>query len=103
MLKGILIKSDGDYQVIDYEDSLDFLHNVVGGYIEYVPIKDNICMIINEEGKLKGLDINDIATSLISFNDFIVGNVLIVGVKDGEDISLSDSQIEMLLNKIKGV
>ena len=102
MLKGILVKSNGDYQVIDYEDSLDTLQRIVDGYIEYVNIDDGICMIVNEEGLLRGLDYNEIG-SMFYRGPLIVGDILIVGTKNGENISLSDNQIEMLLNKIKGI
>ena len=102
MLKGILLKTNNECEVIEYENDLDALQNIVDGYIEYVYLQNNMCMIINEEGKLRGMEYNELATRLIPFQDFIVGNALIVGTKDGENISLSDSEIEILLSKIKG-
>lgn len=99
MLKGILIKSDGSYEVVEYEDSLDELQRIVDGYIEYVMVDNGISMIVNEEGLLRGLDYNEIASRFYR-GPCIVGNVLMVGVKNGENISLSDNQIEMLLKKM---
>ena len=101
MLKGILIKTNNEYKVIEYEDNLDTLYNIVDGYIEYVQINDDICMIINEEGKLKNMEYNELATRLLPFENFIVGNALIVNTKDGKNISLNDNQVDMILNLIK--
>lgn len=58
------------------------LQRFVGGYIEIVEIdKDNI-MVINEEGKLKGLPFNMVATLMLRNNpiyakEVVVGDVLI--------------------------
>ncbi len=57
---------------------LSELQNVVGGYIEIVPATDGRIMIVNEEGKLKGLPYNHIASNLHGvWNDPIVGDVLV--------------------------
>ena len=101
MLKGILLKTNNEYEIIEYTDDLHTLQDIVDGYIEYAPIKDNICMIINEEGKLRNMEYNELATRLFPFNDFIVGNALVVDTKDGENVSLNDSQIKIILNKLK--
>ena len=66
--------------------TLEELSAFVGGYIEIVFLPENRLMILNEEGKLNGLDINIKATQICKiataanggvFNDFIVGDVLI--------------------------
>jgi hypothetical protein len=109
MLKGILIKTDNTYKVVEYEDTLETLQNYVGGLIEYVNIsrfiphqKDiDIDMIVNDEGKIINLEYNELASIFYPY-DYIAGDVLVVATKDGENISLTDNQIEMILNKIKG-
>lgn len=60
--------------------SLEELQEIVGGYIEILPLKDNEIMVINEEGKLDGLDYNSKATKEVQkcgLADFIVGDVLV--------------------------
>jgi hypothetical protein len=58
---------------------LDELQNFVGGLIEIVKTKDGRTMVINEEGKINDLSINQKATELYIHSnfDFIVGDVLI--------------------------
>lgn len=100
MLKGLLIKTTGEMQEVEYEDTLETLQGYVDGYIEYVTIDDGIDMIINEEGKINGLEPNWVATLLYGQFDVIVGDALVVGVKDGENITLTDEQIDMINKKV---
>lgn len=39
----------------DVPDTLEALQQAVGGYIEVVPLTEQLCVICNEEGKLLGL------------------------------------------------
>jgi len=60
---------------------LDELQGFVGGYIEIVPVltgapKGSV-MVVNEEGKLMKLPINDIGTLMTGFTDVIVGDILV--------------------------
>ena len=52
------------------------LQEIVGGYIEIVFTKDDQLMVVNDEGKLNGLPINEEATKLVGY-DLIVGDVLV--------------------------
>ena len=78
-----LIKSNGEETNVipnnKTDFSLDELQNYVGGLIETVRTKDNKIMVINEEGKINDLSINQKATELYIHSnfDFIVGDVLI--------------------------
>ena len=57
------------------------MQEVVGGYIEFLYLKDNLVMVVNEEGKMVGLPFNARATQLIkenNINDIIVGDVLVI-------------------------
>jgi len=61
---------------------LEEMQDAVGGRITYYPArmlqKDIIQMIVNEEGLLKNLDYNDLATmQTLPMMDPVVGNVLI--------------------------
>ena len=78
-----LIKSSGEEINVSPSNKkgfgLDELQKYVGGLIEIVRTKDNKPMIINEEGKINDLPINQKATEIYPYNeyDFIVGDVLI--------------------------
>ena len=78
-----LIKSNGEETNVTPQNKTDFkldeLQNYVGGIIEIVRTKDNKIMVMNEEGKINELQINERATNLYIHSDFdfIVGDVLI--------------------------
>ena len=62
--------------------SLEEMQGIVGGYIEIMPLdKTGEIMVLNEEGKLMRLPLNEKATDYFLqnslFDDFIVGNVLV--------------------------
>lgn len=70
--------------------SLKELQKFVGGLIEIKYIADGeLCMVVNEEGKIIHLPMNPIATRLFNLlqgspYDCIVGNVLICGSNEIE-------------------
>ena len=86
-MKRQIIKADGS--VVNYSPAssahyeLKELQNIVGGYIQIIELGNGWQMVIAEEGKLKGMPYNAIATDLaqeheaIFENDYIVGDVLI--------------------------
>lgn len=77
-----LIKPNGEVIPVEPKNGTDFkleeLNEFVGGYIEVIhpPLRPKEIMVINEEGKLKGLAYNPVAT-LIWQHDDIVGNALL--------------------------
>jgi hypothetical protein len=87
-MTGTLYKTSHD-EVIEVtpKNGKDFkweeLHEFVDGYIEIVPLGDSdLVIVVNEEGKLNGLPINNKATEVWRIHwptssDFIVGNALI--------------------------
>ena len=95
----IKIKPNGMVEQIDCEYiTLDYLQSEVDGYIETVRIKDmpnrHLLMVIDEEGKLKNKPINDLAGKIayIRFDDYIVGDVVIVKEQDEDFVSLPDDE-----------
>jgi len=69
----------------DSQDELSVLQDIVGGFIEVIPVNHQgreTLMVINEEGKLHGLPLNILATRYIQSkhdtSDYIVGNVAII-------------------------
>jgi hypothetical protein len=84
-MKAKIYKADGTIIDVVPENGTDFqldeLQKIVGGYIEIVGLLDNEIMVINEEGKLADLPVNENATEIYNevdgFYDYIVGDVLV--------------------------
>ena len=78
-----LIKSNGEEMNVLPKNKRDFsleeLQKFIGGFIEIARTKNGKPMIINEEGKINDLPINQKATAIYPYNeyDFIIGDVLI--------------------------
>lgn len=85
-----------DVSVVEWDGSLKQLQEMVDGYIEVVQLIDfehyNIKMIVNEEGLLKGLPVND---NLLPY--FYVGNAVFVGQTDEDLIGLTQHEINYVL------
>ena len=97
------IKSDDSVSILlcerDEPPELELLQELVGGYIECAPTRlgagwegltvDDYepVMLVNEEGKLLGLDKNILATQLSGLFplDVVVGDVAILGA-DGDEL-----------------
>ena len=88
-LTGLLVPANGEPRRIEVDNTLEALQKVVGGYIETCTICTDTVAIINEEGRLLGLPINEHLR-------FFVGDALIVGVDGDEFASLTDQQINSL-------
>jgi hypothetical protein len=79
-----LIKANGDVTNIEPKNGKEFtleeLQGYVGGLIQLVQTKDGKSMIINEEGKLEGLEKNNLATELYKYgeDDDIVGDAVLI-------------------------
>lgn len=91
-----LIKTEGNSKKVNITTFKDAKHFVSKEHyespIEILTMSDGRLILLDEEGKLKGLDFNEEATrmakedNLIFPSDFIVGNVIIV-----EDVDEFDS------------
>lgn len=70
---------------VTIENTLEALQAAVDGYIEVVTlVPDRAVMIVNEEGQLRGMASNAIASA--AANTQIVGPAIVVGV-DGEEFT----------------
>ena len=80
-------------------NTLKMLQDLVGGYIETIRVSDRAILIMNEEGKLKGLEPNFFFGAI---GDIIVGPVIIVG-DGGEDFTdLPDDEAEEISRILRG-
>lgn len=68
---------------IDIENTVEGLQKFVGGHFETITLTPGqVTMLVNEEGRLLGMDYNFAASHLA--RQYIVGPAVIVGV-DGEE------------------
>lgn len=67
------------------------LQQEVGGYLESVTLAEDVCVLCDEEGRMKGKPYN---TTLCGVS--FVGTVLIVGVAGEELADLTEKQEESL-------
>lgn len=83
-----IIKTNGFVQSVEPKNEKDFtlkeLQLFVGGYIEIVQLDNGYIMVVNEEGKLHGLEHNKVASELFrrhalwgNRHDIIVGDALV--------------------------
>jgi hypothetical protein len=87
-----LLQLDADPKV-----GLKQLQDAVGGWVQSVPLANDLSIWLNEEGKFSDMKMNTVATMLwtrfYGMTDFVVGDVLFAGGPDAEgetnDISAS--------------
>jgi hypothetical protein len=79
--------------------SLKFMQDAVGGYIEHLvaPSRPDLDWWMNDEGKLMGLPVNELATDLLTGlwpewgrQDILVGPIVLTGSKPPETASVPD-------------
>lgn len=85
--KSYLYKTDGDVLPIypkGEKFTLQELQALVGGYVEIVDVHEDFYAICDEEGKIKGKDGNEKATTLahtkgtLPLSDFFVGDIVFI-------------------------
>lgn len=94
----VAIKRAGeDLEFISIENELEEFQELIEGCIEVVNIANTLDMIINDEGKIKGLEPN-----MVIAGDLICGDIIFVNSNDEGDFeSLSDENIELLKSILK--
>lgn len=85
--------ASGVAELKDLDTELQTLQAAVGGYIEAVDLGD-VVLIMDEEGKIKGKDVNKRATEYLYVVapqyygvDFLVGTVIVYGGRYGGDLA----------------
>ncbi|MGN0577346.1 MAG: DUF3846 domain-containing protein [Ruminiclostridium sp.] len=90
-IRVVIIEPDKPSYRKTIPNTLEAFQDIVGGYIEVVPLPGNIRMIVNEEGKLLLLPKNRAATELYrSRTDYIAGTAIIVATR-GEGFTSLDN------------
>lgn len=106
-VKGVVINTDGTHEVRLFKQLSDY-QQVFDGFINVVRLYDYnaaeaACMYVDDEGLLKGLTLNPMASAL-SFlfgnTPHLVGRAVIVGKTDDEgyDTDLPDYLLTLIQN-----
>lgn len=84
-----------DIRFVTIEPTLKKMQELVGGYVEALPMGEMGCtMLFDEEGLLKGAQLNEAATQIMGQQ--IVGQAVVVGVEGAEWVSVPpEVQAEM--------
>ncbi|MDO4500868.1 MAG: DUF3846 domain-containing protein [Erysipelotrichaceae bacterium] len=102
MINAVQVNVNERPKVISIEDDLDEYQRIVGGFIDFIQIDDDedVNVIINDEGKLMGLDINKLIYHNNDLIDVLVGNLLVVGVDNltGNVVDLPKEKIDYYMN-----
>lgn len=88
------------------KNELETLQGIVGGYIEIAHLDndDNVCIIVNEEGKINRLPLNrGLYNRHGHLFDIVAGTMIIAGddYESGEFISLTDEQEAQYMKQFK--
>ncbi len=93
---GILINSNGDFEVVKPNDegifTQDHLNHLISGTLLPVFLENGKVMFYNEDGKVYGLPYNEEATKIfrsqrgykLDTNEFMVGNIILIHEKTME-------------------
>lgn len=87
--------------VKEVKGELEELQGLVGGYLETLTdFGNNMVVVFDEEGRLKGLPYN--RDFFVSYGVFdIYGDAFICGIEEDDFGSLTDEQIKILTKKYK--
>lgn len=80
-MKIMVIPENGNPYPADIPNDLQPIQDLIGGYIEVLPLWTGVVAIVDEEGKLKNRKPN---VWVEKFQDYLCGTVILCGV-DGED------------------
>lgn len=106
-MKALVIKTNGEAEVIDQEWSYEQINETVGGWIEVISFGNNkYFAYANEEAKLLELPVNEIVTGMwyssgqiVLLGDYISGDVVFFG---GIDDNGDNEEVEQsLIDSVK--
>ena len=85
VIKVLKVKPHEHPEVYMLKNTLEAMQEAVGGYIDILGLDDNVCILLNDEGKLIGLEGSDI----------IVGDFFVCGSdEEGNLASLSEEELD---------
>ena len=96
IIKVLKVEPDKAPELIEMKNELEAMQAIVGGYIEVMPIADDVAIVCNEEGKINRMELNRPLYHEGEIYDIIAGTFFIAGddISIGEFVSLTPAQIE---------
>lgn len=88
MVKGVIVEPGKQAKIAEVDPSLDGLQNLVDGYIEVIyPFEDpSMCLVCNEEAKLRGMELNRaLRDSRHAVYDIVAGPFVVLGTCRGRE------------------
>lgn len=97
MIKVAIKRPNEDPYVVPVSAELDAMQKLVGGYLQEVKICNDLIVLCDEEGKLKGQPYNCCLCGLT-----FVGTLVFAGVKNNDwaDLPLSYSEFRTLFSRL---
>jgi hypothetical protein len=112
MVAGFIITTENEIKELP-ASNYNEISGAVGGYIQIVPLDNDFAgfaMYVHEEGKLIGLPMNTLATSVwinsYGMTDIILGNAVLVNYNtddDGNELPISDADAERITALLKSL
>ena len=95
----VCIKEPGKEAAVEplFDNTLEAFQKAVGGYIETLTVSEDLVLIFNEEGRLRGLPFNEVI-----LGEPFVGTVIVAGVKRDEFASVKGSCVSAVLKMLNG-
>lgn len=118
VIKVLKVKPHEHPEVYMLKNTLEAMQEAVGGYIDILGLDDNVCILLNDEGKLIGLEGNRRIGSDISYRKevrrrsrFCEAKILTMGAiflwqwleKKFNSIDLKKYSVELLLWMLRNV
>jgi hypothetical protein len=95
-MKAVLLTTDNEKKTIEIKSIRDLKTKICSDFykspMEIIHLENNSCIIIDEEGKFKDLDFNELATKIahdnnsISPSDYVSGNAILISDIDEFDM-----------------
>jgi len=108
----LLVRTNGTTERLTYDQDTEYqtLSGGVGGFIEVVTLSPDLTLWVNEEGKMRGLPVNTVASRWYDNRfgagyDIMVGDAVFTGGTDeeGYTMSLTESQLTAIEEGAKAV
>ena len=99
-IKAIIKRPDEEYgHMTHISDTLENLQKTVEGHIEILPLGRGVIAVLNEQGKILGLDLN-----MKVPGDILVGTIVLCGTsgEDLADIPISFQEWKEMKDNLEG-
>lgn len=97
-IRVVVIPTEGEPTVADVENDFEAFQKVVGGYYEAIMLSPALYLIVNEDGLMKRLPYNSVASKIAGQS--LVGTVFLTRVNPaGTNIHLTDDDVARVIKK----